>query len=245
MRSRLIAGGVLEIHKPKPWHGSREFLKEIGTIVIGVLIAIVAEQTVEAMRHREIVARGEDALRDNFGRFVEYAAAIDQEDACMAARAAELRTILDRASQTRRLPAIVAIPQPYPLPWQIDTWEAMVASGAAPYLPQAKTVLYSRIAMSAVDLYNAATNEWGEWGALRGLSGPGRAFSETEEARARETLARAVDQADRVQFIAAHTVGRIRGAGLLDQRSLDHAVWSGRHPSRPVAMCQAIEWDRR
>ena len=39
----------MDIHKPKPWHGSREFMKEIGTIVIGVLIALAAEQGVEAI----------------------------------------------------------------------------------------------------------------------------------------------------------------------------------------------------
>ncbi|HEV2530311.1 hypothetical protein [Phenylobacterium sp.] len=235
----------MDIHKPKPWHDWREFLKEIGTIVIGVLIALAGEQAVEAGRHREIVARGEDALADNFGRFVEYTAQIEQEAPCMAARAAELRTILDRAGETRRLPAIAAIPQPYPLPWQIDTWEAMVASGAAPYLPQAKTVLYSRIAMSGVDLYNAATNEWTEWGALRSLSGPARGFSETEEARARDTLARAVEQAGRVRFIAEHTVERIQGTRLLDQKAFDQAAWRGRHPSHPVTMCQAIAADER
>jgi hypothetical protein len=42
----------MDIHKPKPWHGARELAKEIGTIVIGVLIAIGAEQTVEALHHR-------------------------------------------------------------------------------------------------------------------------------------------------------------------------------------------------
>jgi hypothetical protein len=42
----------MDIHKPKPWHGVREFAKEIGTIVIGVLIALGAEQTVEAI-HRQ------------------------------------------------------------------------------------------------------------------------------------------------------------------------------------------------
>jgi hypothetical protein len=230
----------MDIHKPKPWHGVREFLKEIGTIVIGVLIAIAAEQAVEAAHHREIVARGEDALRDNFARFVQYTADIDQEAPCMAARAAELRAILDSAAKTRRLGAVGAIPQPYPLPWQIDTWEAMVASGAVPYLPQAKSVLYSRIAMSGVDLYEVATSEWTEWGALRSLSGPARAFSEAEEAKARDTLARAVEHAGRVQFIAEHTVARIKGTGLLDQKAFDEAVQRGRHPDHPVSMCQAI-----
>ena len=42
----------MDIHKPKPWHGAHELLKEIGTIVIGVLIAIGAEQAVEALHHR-------------------------------------------------------------------------------------------------------------------------------------------------------------------------------------------------
>jgi hypothetical protein len=37
----------MEIHKPKPIHNWREFLKEVGTIVLGVCIALGAEQTVE------------------------------------------------------------------------------------------------------------------------------------------------------------------------------------------------------
>ena len=37
----------MEVHKPKPWRGAREFAKEIGTILIGVLLALGAEQGVE------------------------------------------------------------------------------------------------------------------------------------------------------------------------------------------------------
>ncbi len=128
----------------------------------------------------------------------------------MAARASEVRAILDNGGRTRRLGRVGSIPQPYPLPWQIDTWEAMVASGAAPYLPQSQTVLYSRIAMSGVDLYNAATGEWTEWGALSSLSGAPRTFSEAEEAKARDTLARAVEHPGLVQFIAEHTIACIK-----------------------------------
>lgn len=38
--------GEQDIHNPKPWHGWPEFLKEIATIVIGVLIAVGAETVV-------------------------------------------------------------------------------------------------------------------------------------------------------------------------------------------------------
>ena len=230
----------MEVHKPKPWRGWREFLKEYGIIVLGVLTALAAEQVVEAMRHREIVGRGEEALRDNFARFVTFRVVADEEAPCIAARAAELRAILDAAGKTRRLARIGPIPQPVPVPWQIDTWEAMVASGAAPFLPQAKTVLYSRIAMSGVDLYGAATQEWEEWHALQSLSGPPRAFGEAEEAQARETLARAVGHAEMVRFFARHTVQRIESTHLLGPKAFDQAVESGRHSIYPLAMCQAI-----
>jgi len=230
----------MDIHKPKAWRNWREFLKEYGIIVIGVLTALAAQQAAESLNHREMVDRGEAALRDNFARFVQYKAEIDLEAPCMAARAAEVRAILDGAGKTRRLGSVGTIPQPYPLPWQIDTWEAMVAAGVAPYLPQAKTVLYSRIAMSGVDLYNVATSEWADWGALSSLSGASRPFSEAEEAKARDTLARAVEQAGRMQFIAQHTVDRIKLTHLLHSKAFDAAVARGRNPSRTVAMCDPI-----
>ena len=53
----------MDIHKPKRWHGWPEFVKEIGTIVIGVLIAIGAEQAVEAGRHRAQVHEMSGKLR--------------------------------------------------------------------------------------------------------------------------------------------------------------------------------------
>ncbi|THD51712.1 hypothetical protein [Phenylobacterium sp.] len=45
----------MDIHKPKPWHSFREFLKEYGIIVLGVLTAIAFEQTVETIQRQ---ARG-------------------------------------------------------------------------------------------------------------------------------------------------------------------------------------------
>ena len=42
----------MDIHKPHPFHGWREFLKEYGIIVLGVLTALAGEQTVETLHHR-------------------------------------------------------------------------------------------------------------------------------------------------------------------------------------------------
>src|SRR5665213_1955806 len=53
----------MDIHKPKPWHGVREFLKEYAIIVVGVLTALAAEQGVEWLRWQHNVEQTETALR--------------------------------------------------------------------------------------------------------------------------------------------------------------------------------------
>lgn len=53
----------MEIHKPKSWHGWREFLKEYGIIVVGVLTALAAEQLVESLHSDLKVRRAEAAMR--------------------------------------------------------------------------------------------------------------------------------------------------------------------------------------
>ena len=52
----------MDIHKPKPWHGLREFLKEYLIIVIGVLTALAAEQGVEWLHWQERTQRTEETL---------------------------------------------------------------------------------------------------------------------------------------------------------------------------------------
>src|SRR5476649_319958 len=53
----------MDIHKPKPWHGVREFLKEYAIIVVGVLTALGAEQAVEAAHWHQKVAVVRSALQ--------------------------------------------------------------------------------------------------------------------------------------------------------------------------------------
>jgi len=43
----------MEIHRPKAIHSLRELAKEIAIIVVGVLIALGADQAVETLRARQ------------------------------------------------------------------------------------------------------------------------------------------------------------------------------------------------
>src|SRR5690349_7590032 len=53
----------MHFHLPKPLHGWREFAGEVGIIVIGVLIALAAEQVVEGLHERSQVEQIRQALR--------------------------------------------------------------------------------------------------------------------------------------------------------------------------------------
>ena len=64
----------MHFHLPKPLHGWREFLGEVGIIVIGVLIALGAEQVVESIHWRESVSQMRQAMRSELG--IEWAARI-------------------------------------------------------------------------------------------------------------------------------------------------------------------------
>jgi hypothetical protein len=50
-----LGGGMEVHHKPKPWRDWREFLKEYGIIVLGVLTALGAEQLVDQLHWRHKV----------------------------------------------------------------------------------------------------------------------------------------------------------------------------------------------
>ena len=53
----------MEIHKPRAVHSWRELLSEIGIIVIGVVIALTAEEVVQGFELRAKVGHTEDLMR--------------------------------------------------------------------------------------------------------------------------------------------------------------------------------------
>ena len=119
----------MDIHKPKPWHGWRELLKEIGTIVTGVLIAIAFEQAVEWLHWRHRLSDADAAVRhelhdDNlpqaYARIVVRGCLDRQLDNLTAALAAD---------QSRE--AFTRLARGYKPPfrtWDMNAFHAMVTS---------------------------------------------------------------------------------------------------------------------
>ena len=85
----------MHVHLPKPLHGWREFVGEVGIIVLGVLIALGAEQLIETIHSRSEVAQFRSAvdieLADNLAAY-QYRI---QQEPCVQRRLVELHEWAD------------------------------------------------------------------------------------------------------------------------------------------------------
>ena len=86
----------MHIHKPKAAHSLREFLAEIGVIVVGVLIALAFEQVVEAFHWRHEVLMERDALLGEVRLNLSAAAFRQSEQACVDARLNQIAEVFRR-----------------------------------------------------------------------------------------------------------------------------------------------------
>ena len=80
----------MHVHLPKPLHGWRAFVGEVGIIVVGVLIALGAEQIVETLHWRSELAKFRKALNQEVSlnlAFYDYR--VDQRQ-CLRHRIADL-----------------------------------------------------------------------------------------------------------------------------------------------------------
>jgi len=132
-------------HASHPIRSWREFLKEVGIIVLGVLIALGAEQSVEALHWRHKVQDAEDSmrfeLRDDDGpqAFTRVAMVNCFEE--------QLDTIQSAIEGGRDRRAVTALANAYTPPvhtWDSEAWKAALASDAASHTSADRMVTWSK-----------------------------------------------------------------------------------------------------
>src|SRR3954470_12459041 len=96
----------MEIRKPKAWHGWRDFLKEFGTIVLGVSVALGAEQAAEWWHWKNQVQQSREVIATEVATDLRLAMWRVRTEQCGERRLDELAAIVDGASKTGTLPAV-------------------------------------------------------------------------------------------------------------------------------------------
>jgi hypothetical protein len=147
----------MEVHRPKPVHHWREFLREIGIIVLGVLIALGAEQTVEWLHWRYEASQAEDHLRRDSASILFSMLERLEIQKCQDGRLMLIRDRLLASGSTWSAMAPFYTSGPpagstYAHPmrtWPTTSWSNAVASTVATHLPDERLSHYAEIFAAA------------------------------------------------------------------------------------------------
>src|SRR5689334_14067056 len=187
----------MHFHLPKPLHGWREFAGEVGIIVLGVLIALGAEQAVEWLHWRDEVADARQALDRELAYDLGAVVNRQQEGRCIDRRLHEIRTLLtDNGSGLGSAPRS---PLGQPQLWRPRTnvWQATMAAQVAEHMPLAARLGYAELYGELQWYAQKADNETDAWSVLGELDDPG-ALGPEDIAAVRQARSRAQVAADKM-----------------------------------------------
>jgi hypothetical protein len=145
----------MHVHLPKPMHGWRQFAGEVGIIVLGVLIALTAEQVVNRVHERSQISEFRRALRgelaDSRARWEDMRAGHD----CANQRLDAIEQWLRTAGPRERLIGAYS-----PMLWNMHSsaWDLAKTSAVAEQIPLQERLLYASL-YSAIDNWREYLNE--------------------------------------------------------------------------------------
>lgn len=153
----------MDIHKPKPIHGWRDFLKEIGTIVIGVMIALAAEQMVEWWHWQSELRETRQALQAELSHAIgayQYNLTLQ---GCANRRLDELTQWLDHSQPGERPPAVRPIGSPPRYTLLLGAWDVAKGGQAAWRMPLKERLLYAHLYGTLSRIYNVQLDDNAIW----------------------------------------------------------------------------------
>jgi hypothetical protein len=228
----------MHMHLPKPLHGWREFVGEVGIIVIGVLIALGAEQVLESWHwHRqanETVLAIKDELAGDYAQAVEAASVAP----CVDRQLVDLEAALVKPDFTA-VPAytdsalnrfVVRTPS---RPWADSAWKAATSEGTVSHLAadlrESLQAFYHQISVMELNARQVDVLSW----RLRALALPatadqrGRAIQDIEELRG---------HIDYMALVANQLMGR---ADAINMRPSAEFIRPQMRSSGTAKFCQA------
>lgn len=192
----------MHIHPPKPVHGWRSFLGEVGIIVLGILIALGLEQVIEAAHWREKVEQATAAVRSDLELYAGQAAEQQVAAPCIDRQLEQLEAALTTAGDYKPAPLYHqggSLPFTFREPgrfWESGVWRAVVSEGVSshfdPKLRERLEFIYQAIDWIKPLAIQSDTTKW----RLSSLSKPlfagaserARLVEEIEEQRGRQSL---------------------------------------------------------
>ena len=231
----------MDIHKPKPWHSAREFLKEYVIIVVGVATALIGEQVVEADHWRHVAQDARRSIAPTEKGLVQQAGEREAQSPCLAAEFRMMRAVLDEASATGWLPPVASVRNPARRSWTFGIYDNVVSGQVLPHLPTQERAVVTGVNAWSGYLQRNRDVEVRDWSILRSLEGPQRRIGEAEIANLRAALSDAIYQAGVMRGGARQLADRIVDHHLLSSTEIAQAWAKGSQQGRegPNGACPA------
>jgi hypothetical protein len=206
---------MTHVHLPKPLHGWRQFFGEIGVVVLGVLIALGAEQIIEHFSWVHKRSQVEASMREELGN----------DDGVVAAALIDLsrcsNMVLDRTQEAidsradRR--TVATLSRSYPVIhafYDQDAWNAARASEALMHGGEDSTLKWAGPYAFVPTLNDALGRLYIDLARLRAWSGRNSALSRNEQERATLAIEAIREDNDNLIRSSAAFMMHVKAAGI-------------------------------
>ena len=122
-------GACMEIHKPKAAHSWREFLVEIGTIVVGIVIALGLEQSADAVHEHQLAREAKEAIDAEMQEDLDRVAYRIAQQPCIDRRLDEITGLMVNWKGGKQPPEGLVIGDPGDVALVDQRWQANLNSG--------------------------------------------------------------------------------------------------------------------
>jgi hypothetical protein len=224
----------MDIHKPKPWHGWREFLKEYAIIVVGVLTALGAEQIAERIHEAHTSAEARENIRAEIAANLADLAERSGIETCLTRRLDEVDRLIDTGVEGMPPSSPLWIGHPIMYPVRDSQYRAAAQAGRVSLLPTSEQSAYASIYAGLAQYGAAVSAEADAWADLRVLERRPKISPAMEWG-----LRHAVQQARQARFVM-----EISASGI-ERAVTDLAIpWSVRHGFTEHSACLPLATPR-
>jgi len=192
----------MHVHLPKPLHGWREFAGEVGIIVIGVLIALGAEQIVETLHWRAEVRDAQIGLGEEMAHTNKaFAFRVAAHD-CIADRLTKLNQIVEAAAKHEATPQVGEVIPDIGNALSDNTWETSRAAQILAHFSRQPLHDYGAYYMQVGNVQAFMGQEVQDWGVVRVLQGNPNRLGPTDISGLRVAIKHAQFENDIIASIA-------------------------------------------
>lgn len=183
----------MHFHLPKPLHGWREFAGEVAIIVLGVLIALGAEQLVENTRDHRLAAETRASVTDEIDNDLTALQLRMTAEPCMGRRLGELHALVEDWGRTGSYKTPLWVAQAPRLDVPLPHYETAESSGHLALLPREEQYRIGDIVEGLRDFDKTERAETDAWATLRMVQSGAVALSVNDRTIIREALQRAAN----------------------------------------------------